>query len=453
MANDKDFFDKLDEMEENHTGSDVVSPFVSEAPTPTKSDTISVDEASASSGSAGQVQQQLSPSAKQTPEKTRHRAMMQRVVRGCLGCKRRFTLDMCFVNEDSLVPWMHKDGSGQWCTPCVAVFRIMHWSTYPSLVLFESVFLADSKNFVRWTYECIAYASLAREGNGCIRAGDIMNRSDHIKWILKMLNLPISPWVIMTLTEAVPDRGLAAIDPSRLVTLRSPSNGDCLAVILEEGERDETHMLERPRPAEGVAHMPEMNLLQSANREDAAILSQMATGKSNPETCATLVVYQSAAEVVKTPMVIKTEAMLKLAKEVLVVFSKGSWTKTLESSLKQPRQKIIAHAADVNALGDTELMPVMERWSKGMTNAKTFLKHYRDYQKAKYSNQKLISFGAIVTETITFFDKEGILVAHSLRLLGLKVKFLETIISGKETGMTKPVEAMRQALNVSNPRS
>ena len=444
-----DFFDLMEDMEDDDTNAEhavvAASPHTADIDTAstsacssTGSSALWLNDADANRSTiAARAGRGRGPRGHALPVRTRRS--------GCPGCGRVYGVSKDFVDLAKPVRWHHSDGAGKWCLDCTSTWRVAHAGTYSSLVIFEKVYLADEINKAAWTYELVAYISLAKEGVVKIRPGDLVNRVELLKWVLQMLSLPTRGFAVQRLEDAVrSEGGVKAIDPSRLVTLLGPLGSE-IAVLVENDPDDSmrANLLTRPVVRNLVERLPALSVLSSERAEDAAFLSQIAGGGNVESICTELVPYELPGKA-KTPLDVKTDGVLKMAAAALQPFSKPTWVYILESELKKPKANILSHLADVQAYGNAELTQRVESWAYGVTNAKLFLKHHRDYVKGKRSNDKLMTFSEVTKALVSFVDSSpvgaSLTIAASLRVLYLKTIYLEA--SAKHGGLVAPLQAV-----------
>lgn len=109
-----------------------------------------------------------------------------------------------------------------------------------------------------------------------------------------------------------------------------------------------------------------------------------------------------------------------------------------ESMLTAPLTKLAALHRDAVSEGQAQLSELTDKWCQGLTVAKSFLKAYRELQKSKNKDDKLLGMAGLLRSVASFLKEHAVPYAPSLSLLNLKAQFLDGMSRHKEDGLVMP---------------
>ena len=348
----------------------------------------------------------------------------------CPGCSRTFGVSKSFLNPDEPVEWARSNGLGKWCGDCFSCHRTLFSTTHP-LIIFGQ-FLENKTNFQDWEWLLVASMTLRKEDHAKITTEMIQERKALLQWVFGMFNVPLKPFAVVPLADIAAKAAgfehlFGHVRSSQLISIRaSGATGLQLGVVVEDMDIAPDARVKRPNIESG-AMLVSRSTVGTQLRTDLEYLHAEMGGEQPRALETALQCWQAAGDVQPTKLQAKQFAVIDLAKNALKVFeAPGTWKAAKEASLTAPLTKLLAVHSEASTQGIESISNNLDKWQAGVQSAKQFLKHYRDYGKTKFSDKKLLQFGTVVTNLVSFLSGIPVIICGDLQLLSLKVLWLQS---------------------------
>ena len=356
-----------------------------------------------------------------------------RAHKSCKGCKRVYGKSRNFFAPTEFVQWGFSNGRGNYCAGCYITWRTCMSHSHP-LGMLESWIYMSEENTEKWTLFLVASIMLRFEDTQP-RLANVTTRCESIKFIFRLLCLPLRPSVVVSVAYLFRSPQFEA--------LRSKVTAENLVTLCTDDGYSAGVWL----PVPDVKAHPIARLGSSTTYLNSQIFTSSASdaelvaehfGTEAPSSGLMLCDQDDDAGLDEAPgckTQSKVDVVLERCMRGLAVFERVSWSAGKESWFTKPLSKLHGVKDEASQQGKKDIVDRCASWTSVLNNVKCFLKKHREYEKSNKGHAKHMGLASALLPMI-----EGLATvckiapAESLELFRFKIMLFQALEGGSKPG-------------------
>lgn len=342
--------------------------------------------------------------------------------RTCFGCKRTQGQARSHTVPNVHVEWPYQDGRGNVCLTCLQTWK----SGLKDTVLQTGLETWVSDNPLKWQWMRVASTSLRVEGFTRVDPQMIANRVRLLQWLFQYMG--VLDAMLLGTTVVTPLRQAGSEFEGRPLPP--------LVNMFIDGKFDIGFISAAPTsstPSFAIQHVAQ-NTIQSHNthfytdhQASMDVFSALSAACGNieslMETLDSIVPEPSdESGVLSGPGAPQVQTAQALPRALVSMFSSGSWKLAAEARFTKPLGDLGKARQIAAAVGTTDLVTSVDKWTSGVMDAKSVVRLHRAY--VRFGNHtKFMELDPSLPNLVAFLDSVPIQVCGTLRLTLAKLLF------------------------------
>lgn len=340
----------------------------------------------------------------------------------CAGCKRSPS-SPCFLGPGT-VTWALPNNRGAWCKDCFGCWRLLY-AGKATLVMF-GLYSDRPENIGEWEVSWVSYMSLRKEGFDRLSEQQVVARREALGFAAKMC-IPMGAFEIVRVKELSAVKPCGFLEGISLTTLATVEDDGRvqreLACMVPAPVGSGASSIERPRDLSWLGYWSRAHISCTKPAEAAELLKD-SFGDSEFDLApgvSSAVSSDPGAGGCKIHQ--KMKMVLTFARSQAHALSVATWIDLRESFFTSPIMTLTALKAEASAVDVLPVVREVDEWTCGMSQAKLFLKKYRECTKQQKVDR--ISMLSPALDNLCEFMSDKSLPGYpTLLLLKLKVQFM-----------------------------